>query len=104
MTEPVLTVELTELPEPKEFKAGIRRAPDRGFTLNAHDTRIALANALRDGTTPGVATNDMAAFPYSDGDWALCPSSGTKYLRSSSTKGTYTVSTDGTVTQTSSGY
>ena len=38
MTEPVLTVELTELPEPKEFKAGIRRAPDRGCTLNAHDT------------------------------------------------------------------
>jgi prepilin-type N-terminal cleavage/methylation domain-containing protein len=64
----------------------------------------ALANALRDGTTPGVATNDMAAFPYSDGDWALCPSSGTKYLRAASTKGTYTVSTDGTVTQTSSGY
>ncbi|MCK5376798.1 MAG: urocanate hydratase, partial [Acidobacteria bacterium] len=47
MTEPVLTVELTELPEPKEFKAGIRRAPDRGYTLNAHDTKVALANALR---------------------------------------------------------
>jgi urocanate hydratase len=47
MTEPVLTVELTELPEPKEFEAGIRRAPDRGCTLNAHDTKIALANALR---------------------------------------------------------
>ena len=47
MTEPVLTVELTELPEPKEFKAGIRRAPDRGDTLNARDTKVALANALR---------------------------------------------------------
>jgi len=47
MTEPVLTVELTELPEPKDFKAGIRRAPDRGDTLNAHDTKVALANALR---------------------------------------------------------
>ncbi len=47
MTEPVMTVELTELPEPKEFKAGIRRAPDRGYTLNAHDTKVALANALR---------------------------------------------------------
>ena len=47
MTEPVLTVELTELPEPTEFKAGIRRAPDRGYTLNAHDTKVALANALR---------------------------------------------------------
>ena len=47
MTEPVLTVELTELPEPKEFKVGIRRAPDRGDTLNVHDTKVALANALR---------------------------------------------------------
>jgi len=47
MTEPVLTVELTELPEPKDFKSGIRRAPDRGCTLNAHDTKVALANALR---------------------------------------------------------
>jgi urocanate hydratase len=47
MTEPVLTVELDELPEPKEFKSGIRRAPDRGYSLNAHDTRVALANALR---------------------------------------------------------
>jgi urocanate hydratase len=47
MTEPVLTVELTELPEPKEFKVGIRRAPDRGCTLNAHETKVALANALR---------------------------------------------------------
>jgi urocanate hydratase len=47
MTEPVLTVELTEFPEPKDFKAGIRRAPDRGCTLNAHDMKVALANALR---------------------------------------------------------
>jgi len=47
MTEPVLTVELTELPEPKDFKSGIRRAPDRGYTLNARDTKVALANALR---------------------------------------------------------
>jgi urocanate hydratase len=47
MTESVLTVELTELPEPKEFKRGIRRAPDRGCTLNAHDTKVAVANALR---------------------------------------------------------
>lgn len=60
------------------------------------------ANALID--TSGEATNDMAAFPYSDGDWALRPSSGTKYLRGASTKGTYYVSTDGTVTQTSTGY
>ncbi len=47
MSEPVLTVELTELPQPKEFKVGIRRAPDRGCTLNRRDTRVALANALR---------------------------------------------------------
>jgi urocanate hydratase len=47
MIEPVLTVELTELPEPKEFRSGIRRAPDRGCILNRQETRVALANALR---------------------------------------------------------
>jgi urocanate hydratase len=47
MTEPALTVELTDLPEPKSFEAGIRRAPDRGCDLSPHDTRVALANALR---------------------------------------------------------
>ena len=47
MTEPDLTVELTELPETKEFKPGIRRAPDRGWTLNRRDTIVALKNALR---------------------------------------------------------
>lgn len=62
----------------------------------------ATTNALVD--TSGEATSDMSAFPYSDGDWALRPSSGTKYLRSASTKGTYYVSTDGTVTQDSTGY
>ena len=60
------------------------------------------ANALVD--TTGEATSTMSAFPYSDGDWALCPSSGTKYLRSSSTKGTYYVDTDGTVHQYTTGY
>ena len=60
------------------------------------------ANALVD--TTGEATSTMSAFPYSDGDWALCPSSGTKYLRSSSTKGTYYVDTDGTVHQQTTGY
>ncbi len=60
------------------------------------------ADALVD--TPGEATSTMSAFPYSDGDWALCPSSGTKYLRSSSTKGTYYVDTDGTVHQETTGY
>ncbi len=42
-----LTVELTELPQPGEFEPGIRRAPDRGYDLNRHDTTVALANALR---------------------------------------------------------
>jgi urocanate hydratase len=40
-------VELTELPEPQPFEAGIRRAPSRGYQLNRHDTKVALANALR---------------------------------------------------------
>jgi prepilin-type N-terminal cleavage/methylation domain-containing protein len=60
------------------------------------------ANALCD--TSGEATSNMAAFPYSDGDWALCPASGTKYIRSSTTTGTYYLSTDGTVTQASTGH
>jgi urocanate hydratase len=42
-----LTVELTELPEPKPFEPGIRRAPNRGYDLSRRDTEIALANALR---------------------------------------------------------
>jgi urocanate hydratase len=47
MTQEALTIELTELPEPMPFAAGIRRAPDRGYSLNRHDTKVALANALR---------------------------------------------------------
>ncbi len=47
MSDPVLTVELTDLPEPKAFEPGIRRAPSRGLTLNRHDTIVALKNALR---------------------------------------------------------
>ena len=35
------------LPEKVEFKAGIRRAPDRGFRLTLEQTTIALKNALR---------------------------------------------------------
>ena len=42
-----LTVELTELPEPKAFEPGIRRAPNRGYHLDHHETMIALKNALR---------------------------------------------------------
>jgi urocanate hydratase len=48
MTEPALTVELTDLPEqPASFEPGIRRAPDRGCTLSPREQRLALANALR---------------------------------------------------------
>lgn len=36
-----------ELPEMPKFVKGIRRAPDRGFTLNEKETEIALKNALR---------------------------------------------------------
>ncbi len=44
MTEPFC---LSELPPKKEFQPGIRRAPDRGFRLNATETETALRNALR---------------------------------------------------------
>jgi len=36
-----------ELPDYPEFKAGIRRAPKREFTLTKDETKIALKNALR---------------------------------------------------------
>jgi len=43
-----MTVKLdNELPEMPEFKEGIRRAPDRGFTLTIAQTETALKNALR---------------------------------------------------------
>ncbi len=41
------TFELTELPEPKGFEPGIRRAPSRGHDLSRSDTILALKNALR---------------------------------------------------------
>jgi urocanate hydratase len=47
MTDASISVELSELPEPKPFDPKMRRAPDRGMTLNSHDTKVALANALR---------------------------------------------------------
>jgi len=37
----------SELPEMPKFVEGIRRAPDRGFTLTPAQTKIALKNALR---------------------------------------------------------
>ena len=43
----MLTVELTELPECKDFDPQYRRAPNRGYHLDRHDTLVALKNALR---------------------------------------------------------
>ena len=37
----------THLPEMPEFIVGIRRAPDRGYTLTPPQTALALKNALR---------------------------------------------------------
>ncbi|MBC2721116.1 urocanate hydratase [Desulfosporosinus sp.] len=43
-----MTVKLdSELPEMQEFVEGIRRAPDRGYSLSLNQTKIALKNALR---------------------------------------------------------
>ncbi|MBU1108274.1 MAG: urocanate hydratase [Candidatus Riflebacteria bacterium] len=43
-----MTIKLdATLPEYPEFTVGIRRAPDRGFTLNRNETETALKNALR---------------------------------------------------------
>ena len=42
-----MTIELTELPDPKPFEPGIRRAPSRGYELGRADTILALRNALR---------------------------------------------------------
>ena len=43
-----MTIKLEEVPrEGAVFEEGIRRAPDRGFTLNRQETEIALKNALR---------------------------------------------------------
>ena len=43
-----MTIKLdNKLPEYPKFVEGIRRAPDRGFTLNQNETEIALKNALR---------------------------------------------------------
>ena len=36
-----------QLPEYPSFVAGIRRAPDRGYTLTPTQTETALKNALR---------------------------------------------------------
>lgn len=46
--ENAMTIKLDdELPKMPEFDPSYRRAPDRGFTLNQHQTELALKNALR---------------------------------------------------------
>lgn len=43
-----MTIKLdNDLPKMPSFKEGIRRAPDRGFTLTKEQTKVALKNALR---------------------------------------------------------
>jgi urocanate hydratase len=43
-----MTIKLdAQLPEYPEFEEGIRRAPNRGWTLNKKETELALKNALR---------------------------------------------------------
>ncbi|WP_018660696.1 urocanate hydratase [Heyndrickxia acidiproducens] len=42
-----ISLEMDELPPLPEFAEGIRRAPDRGYTLNKEQTKTALKNALR---------------------------------------------------------
>ena len=48
MNRDAMTIGLEgSLPEYPEFAPGIRRAPDRGWTLNRSETELALRNALR---------------------------------------------------------
>ena len=47
MKDAMLTVELTDLPQPIEFDPQYRRAPSRGYHLDRYDTLVALKNALR---------------------------------------------------------
>lgn len=42
-----ISLEMDELPPMPKFADGIRRAPDRGYTLNKEQTKVALKNALR---------------------------------------------------------
>ena len=50
MTDPskVMRIKLSgELPPEPVFEPGIRRAPDRGYSLNKRDTILSIKNALR---------------------------------------------------------
>lgn len=48
LNERAMSIKLdAELPGDPEFLPGIRRAPDRGWTLNQKETELALRNALR---------------------------------------------------------
>ncbi len=46
-TQKSMKISLGDVPPLKNFKEGIRRAPDRGFRLNRKQTATALKNALR---------------------------------------------------------
>lgn len=47
-TQTVMNIKLdNQLPNKKEFKKGVRRAPNRGYFLNEKETKLALKNALR---------------------------------------------------------
>ena len=50
-----------QLPPYPAFVEGIRRAPDRGYTLNPAQTATALKNALRSkNSAPGAASTATA--------------------------------------------
>ena len=51
-----------QLPAKKDFVAGIRRAPDRGFSLTVAQTKTALKNALRYIPAPLAAGNRPRVF------------------------------------------
>ncbi|NCG68982.1 urocanate hydratase [Bacillus coagulans] len=42
-----ISLEMDKLPPMPKFEEGIRRAPDRGYTLSKEQTKVALKNALR---------------------------------------------------------
>ncbi len=59
MNRDAMTIRLEKgpLPDYPSFSEGIRRAPDRGWTLNRQETELALKNALR--YVPGEYHGDL---------------------------------------------
>ncbi|NCC57927.1 MAG: urocanate hydratase, partial [Synergistales bacterium] len=58
MNRDAMTIRLEgPLPDYPSFAEGIRRAPDRGWTLNRQETELALKNALR--YVPGEYHGDL---------------------------------------------